>query len=195
MLSKLLALSIFASVVSHCVASPDERVAFELVKRQTVPVSPSQIPAACSATCAPIDAVVNSCEDLSCLCNNTVSAQIAVCIDCIVFVSGDTTSSTTSQSQNLINQYVNACDTSGQPISSIIVSSVSPTATGGSQSTASGASSGSINPTASPSISFSSSGSSPSTTTSGAFSIRNAGLYASNAVAALVGTAFLFVAL
>ncbi|PAV14777.1 hypothetical protein PNOK_0933000 [Pyrrhoderma noxium] len=105
-------------------------------------LDPSAIPEACTPTCAPIMATVASCSELSCLCNNDVAKQIADCADCLVAVSND--SSVLSQEQTIVDQYNNACATSGQPISSVQVSSVAPSSgsSGSATSTSTGTGSG-----------------------------------------------------
>ncbi|KAH8111615.1 hypothetical protein DFH11DRAFT_1612601 [Phellopilus nigrolimitatus] len=91
-----------------------------LFSRQSL--SPSDIPAACQSTCAPIISTINSCQAITCLCNNAVAEEIADCANCFLAVGGSS-SSLFQQEQSLINQYENACSTSGEPISSIQISS------------------------------------------------------------------------
>ncbi|KAL5521945.1 hypothetical protein ACEPAF_1799 [Sanghuangporus sanghuang] len=92
------------------------------------------IPDACQATCAPIVSTVN---ELSCLCNNDVANQIADCGNCLVGVAGDDASSQQTKTQNIVDQFTNACNTSGEPVSSIQLSAVSPSSTAAGSASAS----------------------------------------------------------
>ncbi|KAL5501148.1 hypothetical protein ACEPAH_9535 [Sanghuangporus vaninii] len=119
------------------------------------------IPDACQATCAPIVSTVNSCQELSCLCNNDVANQIADCGNCLVGVAGDAASSQQTKTQNIVDQFTNACNTSGEPVSSIQLSAVPPssTAAGSGSTSASATTTSSASGTSDASQASSSSGS------------------------------------
>ncbi|EJC99559.1 uncharacterized protein FOMMEDRAFT_23013 [Fomitiporia mediterranea MF3/22] len=155
-----LALSVLALLITQASALTSPSL---LARQSAGGLGLGSIPDACQATCSPIETTINSCQDLSCLCNNTVANQIADCANCLVAVGGDQASSLQTQEQSIIDQYTNACATSGEPISSIKVSSVAPTATGSGL----GSSSSSIGLGSAPSSTTSASGSSGSTGSNG----------------------------
>ncbi|THG98827.1 hypothetical protein EW145_g7360, partial [Phellinidium pouzarii] len=133
----LLALPAFALAVSFAQLSAGGAPPAHFVKKThfvrqaTSALGPSSIPAACQSICAPIESTITTCQALSCLCNDSVAQQIAVCANCFASASGDD-AATIQQEQSLIDEYTNACATSGESVSVIQLSTgaVSGTGTG-----------------------------------------------------------------
>ncbi|KAK7682036.1 hypothetical protein QCA50_015000 [Cerrena zonata] len=113
--------------------------------RQTGGFDPSDIPSECTVQCATTSEVLGgtSCTTVSCLCTAQVNLGFQQCLQCLIDVAGDSPSLIT-QSQDALEQYEDACKSSGVSLTSLTISgAASATASGSSISLPSGSASAS----------------------------------------------------